>query len=354
MLLIDGSYGEGGGQILRTSLSASVISGRPVRLTRIRANRPKPGLAAQHLTVVRAMAQVCGAVVEGDSLGSQDLDFSPGGVAQAGHYDFDIGAARRGGSAGSTMLVLQALLLPLAMARGRSTVRVRGGTHTAWSPPFDYVQQVWLPTLGWMGIEAGVELVRWGWYPTGGGEVLARVGDLTGGRERPAPLRLEQRGRLRRIGGRAVTSQLPEHIASRMAQTAESELRQIARKPKIAVERPEASCSGAGIALTAEYEHVAAGFSALGKRGKPAEAVAREAARAALAFHRSKRALDQHLADQMLLPAALADGASSFTTERVTSHLQTNAWVIEQFGLARAQIDGATGRKGAVSVTPAR
>ena len=174
-LIIDGSYGEGGGQILRSTLSLAVITGRPVRIENLRANRKKPGLAAQHLTSVRAAAMLCDAEVKGAELGSQTLQFIPRKQVHAGDYFLDVAQAREGGSAGAVMLVLQTLLLPLALASGDSTVILRGGTHVDMSPSYDYVHDVWLPTLARMGVRAKLSLARSGWYPVGRGEVKLRI-----------------------------------------------------------------------------------------------------------------------------------------------------------------------------------
>jgi RNA 3'-terminal phosphate cyclase (ATP) len=175
MLVIDGSHGEGGGQILRSALSLAAIMGRPVRVEHIRAGRPRPGLAAQHVTAARAVAAVCGGVLEGDELESQTLTLTPDGALHAGDYLFDVAAAREGGSAGAVTLVLQTVLLPLALADGTSTIELHGGTHMAWSPSFHYARDTWLPVLARMGVTADIELIRWGWYPVGGGAIRARI-----------------------------------------------------------------------------------------------------------------------------------------------------------------------------------
>ncbi len=166
---IDGSYGEGGGQVLRTSLSLAAITGEPIRIAGIRAGRKKPGLAAQHLTAVRAAATICRGQLQGDALGSTMLEFIPGGAVQAGTYSFDVTEAQQGGSAGAITLVLQTILLPLALAQGDSQITLRGGTHVIFSPTMTYIEQVYLPMLRRMGITAQVKLGAWGWYPRGGG-----------------------------------------------------------------------------------------------------------------------------------------------------------------------------------------
>jgi RNA 3'-terminal phosphate cyclase (ATP) len=347
-LVIDGSYGEGGGQILRTSLVLAAVTGRAIQIEKIRAGRKNPGLAAQHLTGVRAAAAVCNGRVTGDELGSQTLLFAPGSLPRSGDYVFDVAEAREGGSAGATTLVLQTILLPLALAArgGDSTVTIRGGTHVAWSPPFDYVADVWLPALAHMGLSAALELVRWGWYPQGQGEIRGTIQSLGTGLK-PSPLTLVERGALRRVWGRAVAANLPSHIPQRMADRARSLLAQAGVAARIEPLRVRAACAGAGIFLTAEYDTIRAGFNALGAKGKPSEAVAEEAVAALLAHRDSGAALDQHLADQIVLPLSLAGDESHFSVERVTRHLITNAWVVEQFGLARVSIEGRQ-----VGVTP--
>ena len=338
-LVIDGSYGEGGGQILRSALALATISGRAVQIVKIRAGRKNPGLAAQHLTGVRAVAQVCGARVTGDQLGSQTLVFVPRKAPQAGAYVFDVAEGREGGSAGATTLVLQAVLLPLALAGGDSSVVIRGGTHVAWSPPFDYARDVWLPALRRVGIEADLELAAWGWYPVGQGELRVTIQGLGGG-QRLSPLTLVERGALRRVWGRAVAANLPAHIPQRMTDRARSLLAEAGVEVRIEPLRVRAACAGAGIFLNGDYEHVCAGFNALGEKGKSSEVVADEAVKALLAQRDSGAALDEHLADQVVLPLALAGGVSRFSVERVSRHLTTNAWVVEQFGVARVLIEG--------------
>lgn len=354
-LVIDGGHGEGGGQIVRSALTLSAITGRPIRIERIRAGRPKPGLAAQHLTAVRAVAALCDADVAGDAVGATALDFAPGASVAAGDYAFDVGAARPGGSAGATTLVLQAVLLPLALVAGKSCATIRGGTHMAWSPPFDYLREVWLPALAQIGVRAQLELHASGWFPIGRGEIGVRVEGLgPDGRAGLRPLSLRERGRLRGVAGRALAANLPKHVAERMAARANEILAGQGIGAAIAAETVRAACAGAGIFLTADYEHVRCGFNALGERGIPAERVAEAAVAGLLAHRDSGAALDLHLADQILLPLALAPGRSVFTAERITRHLETNAWVIERFGLARVALEPGPGTTGMVTLRPGR
>lgn len=352
-LVIDGSYGEGGGQILRTAVALSILTGRAIRIERIRAGRPRPGLAAQHVTSVRAGATICGARVWGEEIGSETLEFEPGTTATAGRYHFDVAAARQGGSAGAASLVLQTVLVPLALAEGRSRLAVRGGTHMAWSPPFDYLRDVWLPALGELGIAARVGLRAWGWFPVGRGEILTEVDGVGSAMsKRLHAADWQERGRLLRVSGRAVAAKLPAHITERMAKRARNRLAELGVPVAIAEESVTAACSGAGIFLCAEYEDIHCGFNALGKRGKPAEQVADEAVAALFAHAHSNAALDLHLADQMLLPLALTDGTSRFSVEQISRHLRTNAWVIERFGLASVHLAPRDRGGGLVTIDP--
>ena len=339
MIEIDGSWGEGGGQILRTSLSLAAITGQPFRLNNIRAGRLKPGLAAQHVTAIRAVAVICKAQVQGDELGSMSLEFRPTCPPQGGNYTFDVTQAREGGSAGSVTLILQAILLPLAVAQGDSIVTLKGGTHVAWSPPVTYIEQVYLPLLQPLGVQAELELQAWGWYPRGGGEVELRVKGSNS--PTPSPLRnfqLLERGNLRQIQGLAVVTELPAHIPQRMADRAQKLCKDANLKAQIQPLRAKGIAPGAGFFLTAVYEGSRAGFSALGRVKLPAEKVAEMAVKDLLQFHANGAPVDSFLGDQLLLPAALGSGTSEYRVAKVSQHLRTNAWTIAQFRLAEVVI----------------
>lgn len=350
VLVLDGAHGEGGGQIVRTALALAVVTGRPIRIHAIRGGRRRPGLAAQHITAVRAAGALCQAHITGDELGSAVLEFRPRCPARAGDYLFDVGAAREGGSAGAASLVVQTILLPLAFAAGESRLLVRGGTHVPRSPPFDYLREVWLSALRRTGVDAELELSAWGWLPTGGGTIR---GVVRGGGKTLRPLRLETRGPLLRVVGRAVASNLPDHIPQRMAARARVLLSTLDCEVNISSESVPATSRGAGIFLTADYAHISAGFSALGAIRTPAEQVAGHAVALLHRHHASGGALDAHLADQILLPLAFAQEPSVFTAEYVSRHLETNAWCIERFGMAGIKIDRAEGGVGHVTVSPA-
>lgn len=339
MIHIDGSYGEGGGQILRTSLSLAAITGQPIRIDRIRAGRKNPGLAIQHLTAVRAAATICQAQVQGDAVGSTTLEFIPSCPPQAGEYLFDVAQTTGTGSAGAITLILQTILLPLARVTGDSVVTLKGGTQVAWSPPFTYIEQVYLPVLNQIGVNSEVQLHAWGWYPQGNGKVLLRV---MGSTSPLCGIHLLERGTLQQVRGLAIATKLASHIPQRMAMRAENLLREAQLKAQVQPLRGRGIAPGAGIVLIAEYEHCRAGFSAVGKVGLPAEQVAQMATEELLTFHSNGAPVDPFLADQLLLPLALASEASQYRVAEVSLHLTTNAWVIEKFELAQIEIDKDT------------
>ncbi|MFN2220378.1 MAG: RNA 3'-terminal phosphate cyclase [Anaerolineae bacterium] len=356
MLVIDGSYGEGGGQILRTSLALSAITGQPVRIEGIRAGRRKPGLMPQHLTAVQAAKRICNAGVEGAKRNSQTLEFHPGSAPQAGTYTFDVAQAAKGGSAGSVSLILQTVLVPLALAEGTSQVTLVGGTHVAWSPPYDYLKRVYLPALARMGITAKMTIKNWGWYPIGGGRIQATIQ----GRGSGTPIQipdaaianqvLRERGALLRVRGLSASSNLPKHIRNRQERAALQALRSNGVNVRVDVVDAPSKGQGTIVFLWAEFENTAAGFKALGELGKPAERVAEEAAEQLLKYLRGDAALDRYLADQLVLPLTLAAGPSEFTTEAVTAHLLTNAWAVNQFFPGRVHVTGREGEPGSCSI----
>jgi RNA 3'-terminal phosphate cyclase (ATP) len=334
MLHLDGSQGEGGGQILRTSLSLAATLGTPVRIERIRAGRPKPGLRAQHLTAVRALARITNAEVSGAKLHSQELTFRPR-TPQPGSYLFDV--AEKTGSAGSVSLIAQALLPPLLACGRPSTVVLKGGTHVPWSPTAHYLLHVFLPALAELGAMVVMSLERWGWYPRGGGEIRLTVNTgppLRGGEWRSPP---------DFAGFRAISaaSRLPEHVARRQAQRLQERL-----GLELPVEVPTAGGQDPGSLVFLWGPR--AGFDALGARGKPAERVADEAVEAYLAFRQRQAAVDPHLADQIVLYLARAQGPSIIATSEITSHLLTNLWVIEQFLGPILQVKGSLGERGEI------
>ncbi|MBX3248110.1 MAG: RNA 3'-terminal phosphate cyclase [Myxococcales bacterium] len=318
-LVIDGSAGEGGGQILRTSLTLSMLTGKPFVLEHIRGRRSRPGLLRQHLTCVNAAAAVSQATVEGASLGSSTLSFRPG-AARGVERRFDIG------SAGSVALVLQTIALPLALADRPSTITLRGGTHARWAPIVPFLERAWLPLVRRMGADIALELRRPGFYPAGGGEVVMHVSPAASSL---APLHLPCPAGALAVEIDAIVSELPESIARR-------ELAVVAERlgaERVMLRSATVRGVGPGNALwiaargAGEVTNV---FSGLGERGVAAEDVAREVAERFLAWRASGAAVEEHLTDQLMVPMALARGGS-FTTDAISLHSTTNADVIEAF-----------------------
>ena len=341
---LDGAMGEGGGQVLRSALSLSLLTGIPFALSRVRAGRDRPGLRPQHLTAVQAAAQVSGARIDGDRVGSREIAFAPGPV-RPGDYFFDVGTA------GATSLVLQTLLLPLAVAGGASNVVIRGGTHVPWSPCFHYLDWQWRPFLHRIGIHFDLTLTMAGFYPEGGGELRARIP----GGARPEPLGLTERGALREVRGLSAVANLPREIAERQRRRALRGLAGVCpgMVPEIELEELPASTRGTLLLLLARCEHGQGCCFALGARGKRAEQVADEAVAGLAAFLQSDGAVDPWLADQLLLPLAAAGEASALSTSEVTLHLLTNAEVIREFLPVEIRIDGHLGSPGTIHLRPA-
>ncbi len=345
LISIDGSYGEGGGQILRTSLALCCALGTPMEITNIRKSRKNPGLQPQHLTAVMAAASISGADVRGAELSSTAIQFRPKRTS-GGNYSFDV--AEKKGSAGCTSLVLQTVLLPLSFADQPSRVIVHGGTHVPWSPPFHYLSSVVAPLLSRIGVRSEFSIESWGWYPVGGGQVSARI--------KPSrelqPLDLTDRGRLLRVSGISAVSNLPGHIASRQRDRARTVLVREGIDPAIDILQATSVGKGSFLFLVAEFENVTTGFGSLGAIGKRAEEVADEACEELLSHLRAKGALDPHLSDQVVPWLAFCRGASEFTTTRVTRHLLTNLWVMRRFVDIDVRVEGGEGEEGRVLVHP--
>ncbi|EBF9881342.1 RNA 3'-terminal phosphate cyclase [Salmonella enterica subsp. enterica] len=288
IIALDGSQGEGGGQILRSALSLSMITGQPFEMSGIRAGRAKPGLLRQHLTAVRAATEICGAQVNGDELGSQQLRFTPGPI-RGGEYRFAIG------SAGSCMLVLQTVLPALWFADGSSRVEVHGGTHNQAAPSADFICRVWEPLLARMGISQRTTLIS--------------------------------RGETRRITAEALLASVPHHVGEREVATLEAYF-PLAEKNVVAL---EGGCGpGNALSLVIQSEQLTELFAAFGVKGTSAEAVANQVAHEARRYLASPAAVGEHLADQLILPLALA-GEGAFTVARASAHLLTNIAVVERF-----------------------
>lgn len=318
MLTLDGAQGEGGGQILRTALALSVVTGQAFRLERIRAGRKKPGLSTQHLAAVRAAASVGQADAAGDHLGSQALEFRPTAV-RAGDYRFAVGTA------GSATLVLQTILPPLLTASAPSTLSLEGGTHNPFAPPFEFVARSFAPLIRRMGPELYLELDRPGFFPAGGGRFHARIQPVMELRR----LDFLERGGIRTRRARAIVARIPNAIGEREMAVVRTDLDWQSEECRVeGVSDPVGP--GNAVLLEIEADSVVAVFSAIGERGRTAEAVARDAVEATAAWLRAEVPVDEHLADQLLVPMALA-GSGSFRTVQPTLHFTTNAGIIQRF-----------------------
>lgn len=341
MIEINGSLGEGGGQVLRSSLTLSVMTGEKMRIVNIRANRKKPGLGPQHIAAVKAAAEICNASVEGGELGARQLVFSPGKI-RSGHYNFDIGTA------GSTSLVLQTVLLPLSRAKKSSSITITGGTHVPWSPCYHYLDLNYLPFLWKMGLDIHLRMEQAGFYPRGGGRIRVTVEPT----ENISPLQLMGRGNLLEIRGISAVSNLARNIATRQRRQVLGRLGRRYPLNNIRIAEFPALSPGSMILLLAEFKKSQACYFALGEKGKSADKVADEAIAEFEAFIATDGVIDQYLADQLLLPLALADGPSKYITSQVTNHLITNAEVIQAFLPTEIKINAKIGQTGTVEVIP--
>jgi RNA 3'-phosphate cyclase len=339
MLELDGSFGEGGGQILRTSLALSLLTGRAFHLRNVRAGRTKPGLQPQHLMSVHAAATIGQAQTRGASRGSGDLVFYPGEV-RAGNFRFDVGTA------GATGLVLHTLYLPLALRGGApSEVTLIGGTHVSTSPCFHFLDTTWRRYLELCGLRLSLRLHRPGFYPRGGGEIQAFVQPCA----KLSGVVLGARGEVKANGFSAVAG-LDAGIARRQARRAQFRLQQRGLQCSLGEETWQGG-PGTVVAVELDTAPVPALFFALGARGKPAERVADEAVEQVIAYLDSGGALvDAHSADQLVLPLALAEGASEYRVAEVTRHLTTNIAVVRRFLDRDIVCEGEEGEAGIVRI----
>jgi RNA 3'-terminal phosphate cyclase (ATP) len=318
---LDGSRGEGGGQILRTALTLSLLTGRPFRLVKIRANRPQPGLRPQHQKALEAATAVGAALVKGGGIGARELTFSPCAYTSR-DLSIDIGTA------GSTGLVLQTLHLPLALRADASTnLTLTGGTFNPKAPPFPFLQATWCAHLSAFGMPVNLEMSAAGFYPRGGGRLEACIEPAS-----PRPFVQAGRGPLQRLYGLAGVANLRDDIAHRMRSRALERLVKHGLTADIDLVRWPSPGQGAALCLFAEHDKTTpATFVGLGERGKPAETVADEAVEQLLAFLAVDAAVDPYSADQILLPLAFAPGRSEYSVTEVTEHLRTNVETIRAF-----------------------
>lgn len=314
MLEIDGSYGEGGGQLVRTAVALSAVTGKRIRVTNIRKNRPNPGLKQQHLKALETAAKICQAQISGLFPGSTELSFVPVEI-KGGKYDIDIGTA------GSITLFLQCIMPALPFAKEEVELTIKGGTDVAWSPTMDYLQHVTLSALKQLGYSGSVTLKEHGYYPKGGGKVSAYF--------KPCRLRgfhFLKEEQEEEIKGISHASNLPAHVPLRQAEAASIRLMEAGYPSQIETQSFEAFSTGSGITVWTGYM----GGSALGKRGLPAEKVGKDAADEIILELRAGASVDTYLADQLIPYMALA-GNSFYTVRELSLHTKTNIWVTEQF-----------------------
>ena len=346
MIEIDGSFGEGGGQVLRTTIALSALLGKEVYIKNIRGKRPNPGLRAQHMTAIKAVAALSAAETRGLEIGSTELYFTPRKKV-SGSFKFDVGTA------GSISLVLQALMPAAAFSSGKTGFEITGGTDVKWSPTIDYVRFVVLPNLSRLGYLAELKLIRRGHYPKGGGTVSMVVQPCKG----LTPLKLTERSETKVAHGISHCVRLPIHVAQRQAAAAQEILRKIDQLD-VSVELetyPLATdphiAPGSGIALYTENEPGRVlGADSVGERGKPAEEVGREAATRLAEEIKSGAPVDRHMSDILIPYLAVADGNSIFHTSQITMHTITNARIAELVSGTKINVDGQLGYPGTVRV----
>ena len=335
---IDGRYGEGGGQVLRTAVSLSAVTGKPCRIFNIRAGRRNPGLAAQHLAGVKAAAQLCNADLEGARLGSQEVRFQPGEI-RGGSYHVAVGTA------GAVTLVLQALL-PIALQAGEeTTLEIEGGTDVAWSPLIDYFTHVhcyyladWNSPKEW-GTDVEVEMLRRGFYPRGGGRVRVKVQPWA---SPLGPIQLTERGQVEAIDIWDVAGQALQRarVVERQLEGFKSAWQSTYRLGQIHQLYVDSTNPGTSFHAHAHCERGRLGVCSIGRRGKRAEVVGREAAQLLLEELASDAAVDRWMADQLIPYLGLYGG--TIRTSRITEHIRTNIWVTERFLPRRFTIEGTT------------
>ena len=339
MIQIDGSFGEGGGQILRTSLTLSLITGQPFEIYNIRARRKNPGLQPQHLKCIEAATLISKGEVKGDKKGSLHLFFEPGAVIP-GDYHFDIGTA------GSTSLVLQTIFLPLALAKLSSRVTITGGTHVSWSPVHHFLALHWRPYLATAGFNLKLKMDRAGFYPKGDGKISAEIFPA----ENLQPIELIDHGALKTITGISAVANLDYSVAERQRSQALKRLERLGYDATIAIENMPSRYKNTMMLLQSDFDQGSGCFTALGAIGKRAEKVADEAVDDLVEYLNSPGCIDKYLADQLVLPLAIVPGRSIFSVAKITNHFLTNISVVKQFLNIQSEVKGEVGEAGVVEI----
>ncbi len=340
MVEIDGSYGEGGGQILRTSLSLSCLLKKPFRIFNIRKNRKKPGLMPQHLVCVKAVQALSNAKVKGDNIGSTELFFIPEEV-RPGSFYFDVKTA------GSTSLILQTIVPSLIFSNKKSSIILKGGTHVPFSPSFHYIEGVFTYFLKKIGIEINVSIEKYGFYPRGGGEIRAEINPI----KEIKPLRIKERGIIKRIKGYSGAGNLPISIAERQKNAFIERIRELNLSVEMdVINKIPTLGQGTFIYAQLESENSIAGFTSLGERGKRAEMVGEDLAKDLIKHYCTNAAMDPYISDQIILYLSICKEFSEFTTSNISNHLMTNLWVINHFLEFKYLVDGAVGEPGVIRI----
>jgi RNA 3'-terminal phosphate cyclase (ATP) len=320
VLTIDGSYGEGGGQIVRTAVALSVLTKQPIEITNIRAGRPIPGLRPQHFTALSCIRTICDAEVDGLSIHSTNLKFTPHDI-KPGTYTFDIGTA------GSMTLVFQACLLSAFHSSEPLTIILRGGTDVRWAPSWDYFAHIFIPLISKIGIKTGIKLLKRGYYPTGGGEATMTIHPV----EKLLPFSAQDPQSFTEMSGIIHRANLPDHISTRMKHAAiKTALKQNLRST-IQIEAAPSSSTGTGITLWSESDRTILGSTVLGEKTLSAETVGETAANHLIQEIHSGATLDRYAIDQILPYLVLAPKGSACLIREISNHTQTNMWLIKQF-----------------------
>ena len=346
MIEIDGSYGEGGGQILRTSVSLAALTMKPIHISKIRAGRPQPGLKRQHLSGIKLTGELVDASIKGLEVGSTEVTFIPN-QRRSGSFNIDVGTA------GSISLILQAVLPPAVLAPESISFRIRGGTDVNWSPPIDYLRNVFSPTIKRLGSLIDIEQKKRGHYPKGGGEVLCSVNPASD----LEPIDLVDAGKISEVNGISHCVRLPPHVAERQASSAEKIIRRTLEVDvRIRTETYSKSSDnhlgpGSGIVLWANGENGAIlGADQLGGKGIRAEEVGKRAANRLIREVSTGRGIDSHLADMIVPYLAVAKGESKIGITEITSHLTTNLWTIRQILGTPMTLEGNIGEPGLLTI----
>ncbi|MBN1860121.1 MAG: RNA 3'-terminal phosphate cyclase [Candidatus Thermoplasmatota archaeon] len=320
MLVIDGSYGEGGGQIIRTAVALSVLTKQPIEITNIRAGRPNPGLRPQHYTALLCIRDICDAEVQGLSVHSTHLIFKSHNI-KPGKYTFDIGTA------GSMILVFQACLLSAFHTPAPLTITLRGGTDVRWAPSWDYFASVFLPLISKMGIKTEIKLIKRGYYPTGGGEATLTIHPV----DTILPFVVDEPQTFTDMAGIVHRANLPDHISTRMKHAAiKTAIRQNLRA-NIQIDAASSSSSGTGITVWSTSDSTILGSTVLGEKAIPAEAVGEMAANQLVQEIRSGATIDRHAFDQVLPYFVLGPKESVCLIREMSNHAKTNMWLIKHF-----------------------